>query len=169
MWVYVVGLPLPAGVSLYGTLYLLMLVFITRGFPLGVRTMNATLIQLGTELEEASRVHGGSWLVTFRGVLLPLVWPGFVAGWVLVFVISLRDLTSVILLYSSESGVLSVRVFEYYMSGRVEVATVIALISLVITLALVLGERALRRGDRGPVVPHSGQLHLPGRLADSRQ
>src|SRR3989304_4902665 len=90
LWVYVVGLPLPF--TLYGTLYLLIIVFLTRGFPLGVRTMHGTFVQLGMELEESSRVHGASWLRTFRRVVLPLAWPGFMAGWLVVFVVSLRGL-----------------------------------------------------------------------------
>ena len=94
LWVY---LQLPLPVTLYGTLYLLVVVFLTRGFPLGVRTTNGTFVQLGMELEDSSRVHGASWLRTFARIVLPLAWPGFIAGWLIVFVIALRDLTSVVL------------------------------------------------------------------------
>jgi iron(III) transport system permease protein len=63
----------------------MMLAMIVRSLPLGVRAMNGAMIKLGSELEESSRVLGASWLYTIRRVVVPLVTPGFIAVWLLVF------------------------------------------------------------------------------------
>src|SRR5215471_9449844 len=61
LWAYIT-LPVP----LYGSLLLLVIVLLTTGLPLGVRLMSGVMVQLGRELEESSRVHGASWVYTFR-------------------------------------------------------------------------------------------------------
>lgn len=121
----------------YGTVQLLALVMLVRSFPLGVRLMNSTMIQLGKELEESSRILGGSWSYTFRRIVAPLLRPAFLAGWILVFVIAIRDLSTVILLYGPKSRVLSVLLMEYWGSGLQGGALVIALIMVVVTFGAV--------------------------------
>src|SRR5207253_989442 len=81
LWAYIT---LP--VRLYGTLVLVMIVLLTTGLPLGVRLMSGAMVQLGTELEESSRVHGASWGYTFRHILAPLLKPVLAGAVLLLFV-----------------------------------------------------------------------------------
>ena len=72
LWTYVY-IPLP----IYGTLWILMIAYITRFLPYGLRTMTSTIVQLHDDLQQASMVCGASFLTTFRRILLPLV-----AAWI---------------------------------------------------------------------------------------
>lgn len=144
LWAYAGGIPLPF--TLYGTLWLMMLAFVVRGLPLGVRIMNGAMVQQGKELEESSRVLGASWFYTFRRVVAPLLSPAFVSAWIVLFLLAMRDLVTVIFLYSARSRVLSVLMFEYWGGGEYERAVAIGLVLgvLLITFALIarfLGSR----------------------------
>lgn len=136
LWAYVGGIRLPF--TLYGTIYLMMLVFVVRGFPLGVRVMNGAMVQLGNELEESSRVLGGSWFYTFRRVIAPLLTPSFIGAWIITFVIAVRDLVTVIMLYGAKSRLLSILTFEYWWGNQPERGMVIGLLLALITLGLAL-------------------------------
>jgi len=89
IWVYLT-LPIP----IYGTIWVLLLAYITRFMPYGMRAASASMIQINKELEEASLASGGSWPQTFRKIILPLLMPGFVAGWIYISIISLRELST---------------------------------------------------------------------------
>jgi iron(III) transport system permease protein len=104
-------------VPIYGTLWILLIAYLTRYLPYGIRAASASMVQIGKELEEASVASGASWLQTFRKILLPLLMPGFIAGWVYIAIVSLRELSSSILLYSQDSIVLSILVFDLWESG----------------------------------------------------
>lgn len=130
IWVYLI-LPIP----IYGTLWILLLAYITRYLPYGVRTNSASMVQIHDELEEAAAVAGGSWLQTFRRVTLPLLKPGLIAGWIYVVVVSFRELSSSILLYSSKSIVLSILIFDLWDSGQF---TIVAALSVIMVLLLII-------------------------------
>ena len=92
-------MPLP----LYGTLTILLLAYTARYVPLGVRAANSALRQVDPSLEESARILGASWGFTLREVTLPLIRPGLLAGWILVFVPAIQELSASILLFSSNS------------------------------------------------------------------
>ena len=89
-------------VALYGTLAILLLAYVGRYIPLGVRAANASLRQIDPSLEESARVLGASWARTLREITLPLIRPGLFAGWLLVFVPVIQELSASILLFSLE-------------------------------------------------------------------
>ena len=89
---------------LYGTLTVLILAHIVRGFPFGTQIMGSSMIQISRELEEAARIHKASWPSTFRRIWLPLVKNGFVAGWVIQFTVSFSDLATVAFLLRRQVG-----------------------------------------------------------------
>lgn len=133
LWAFVGFLPFAP--FLYGSLYLMILVSLIRTLPLGVRTMNGSLIQISRELEDCAKVHGASWLYTFRRVIVPLVAPAFVAAWILVFVGVWRELETFILLYLPKSRLVSITMFEYWQGGRVGSAVAIGVVAVVVTFA----------------------------------
>jgi len=143
-------MPLP----IYGTLVILLLAYTGRYVPLGVRSANAAFRQIDPSLEETARVTGAGWLRTFTAVTLPLARPGLFAGWLLVFVPALQELSASILLFSSGSITLAVAVYNLYETGALEPVAALAIVTmLIISAAIALASR-LGRGSSG--VPRRG-------------
>jgi iron(III) transport system permease protein len=122
------------GVPIYGTIWALLLAYIALGSPLAVRVMSGAFAQLAVDLEECSRVHGASWMQTFRRILIALAWPSFAVAWMLTFFMVLRELSASILLYSVNSEVLSVVILQLWTGGKAEEVSVIGLIMLALVL-----------------------------------
>jgi iron(III) transport system permease protein len=140
-------MPLP----IYGTLVIILLAYTGRYVPLGVRSANAAFRQIDPSLEETARVTGAGWLRTFRSVTLPLARPGLFAGWLLVFVPAIQELSASILLFSSESITLAVAVYNLYETGALEPVAALAIVTMVIiTAAIGLAARLGRAGVAGP-------------------
>jgi iron(III) transport system permease protein len=141
IWVYLT-LPIP----IYGTIWVLLLAYITKFMPYGIRAASASMIQINKELEEASLTAGGTWFQTFRKVILPLLMPGFTAGWIYISIIALRELSTSILLYSYNSTVLSIMAFDLWEGGQY--TYVCALGVLMVLLLLVMAFTARKLGAR---------------------
>ena len=141
--------------ALYGTLAILLLAYVGRYIPLGVRAANAALRQIDPSLEESAQILGATWLTTMREVTLPLIRPGLFAGWLLVFVPVIQELSASILLFSSSSITLAVAIYNLYETGYIEPVAALAMINMVIIGAAILiankigGGRVLTRGDGG--------------------
>jgi iron(III) transport system permease protein len=91
-------------------------------------------------------VSGAGWVQTFRRVLLPLLLPGLLAGWIYVLVISLRELSSSLLLYSPGNEVLPVVIWERYESGQfAEVAAIGVLMTVVLVVLVAAAHRLSSR------------------------
>jgi iron(III) transport system permease protein len=122
---------------LYGTLIPLVFAMIIKDMPIGVQMLRTSLHQVSPELEEAAVVAGSGFLTTFFRVTLPLMMPMLVSVFLLVFMATLRDISTIVLLASAGTRTLSLLMFEYATAGRFESAAVIgvliALISLVFT------------------------------------
>ena len=139
LWAFV---PLP----IYGTLWLLVLVYVARGFPIGSRFFTSTMVQVGKELEESSRIHGASWTKTFINIWIPLLRPAFIGAWILLFVTAVRVLDSALLLAGPQTRVLSVDIFTLQTTGRADQASVLAIIQTGIIIGGYLLSRILLRG-----------------------
>ena len=137
---------LPITAVLYGTVWIMIMAYLTRGFPLGTRTMTATMVQIHRELEESARVHGASWAKTFISIWLPLLRNSFLTGWIFIFVISFKDLSTVVLLYGSRSMVLSTLFFTQWDSAYLEEACVTGLVMFVIVFVGAMVVMRLGRG-----------------------
>ena len=111
-------LPAQPDPDLRHALYILLIAYCTRYLPYGMRYAVTSMQQISDELEESAQVSGASWWQTFRRVLLPLLLPGSSAGWIYILVVSFRELSSSILLYSPGNEVLSILIFEQYENGQ---------------------------------------------------
>jgi iron(III) transport system permease protein len=144
-------------IALYGTLAILLLAYVGRYIPLGVRAANASLRQVDPSLEESAQILGASWATTLREITLPLIRPGLFAGWLLVFVPVIQELSASILLFSSSSITLAVAVYNLYETGYIEPVAALAMINMmIIGVAIWLanwlgGGRLVSRGDAAPV------------------
>lgn len=123
---------IPGPIQIYGTVWALLLAYITLGTPLAVRIMSGTFTQLSFDLEECSRVHGASWLKTLWYILIALSWPAFAVGWILTFFGIMRELSASVLLYSVNSEVLSVVMVRMLIDGQPERVTVIGLMMMLL-------------------------------------
>lgn len=100
---------------IYATLWILLLAYITRYFPYGQRNISSIMLAISEELDQSSRMAGASWFTTLRRITIPLLKPGIFAGWVLLFIIYLRELPISIMLYTAGTETLSVGV--YYLAN----------------------------------------------------
>jgi iron(III) transport system permease protein len=101
----------------YGTLWILLIAYLVRYMPYGMRYSSSSMIQIGKELEESAQMSGAGWFQSFRRVVLPLLAPGLVAGWIYIFVVSFRELGSSVLLYSPGREVLSIAIWQEWNDG----------------------------------------------------
>ena len=134
IWVYLT-LPIP----IYGTIWVLLLAYMTKYIPYGIRAASASMIQINKELEEASLTAGGTWFQTFWKIILPLLMPGFTAGWIYISIIALRELSTSILLYSYNSTVLSIMAFDLWEGGQYTYvcALGVLMVLLLVTMAMI--------------------------------
>ena len=147
MWAWLV-FPIP----IYGTFWILLIAYLTVFLPLGVRTISGVIMQLDKSLDECGQVCGASWGYRLRSITIPLLKPGLLAAWLLIFVSSVRELGASILLMGPNSKVITPAIAEAWFSTSSELTAAMALIqTFVIGLAtLVFAEltrRASRQGD----------------------
>jgi iron(III) transport system permease protein len=151
-------------VALYGTLAILMLAYVGRYIPLGVRAANTALRQIDPSLEESAHILGAGWWTTMREITLPLMRPGLFAGWLLVFVPVVQELSASILLFSSSTITLAVAVYNLYETGYSEPVAALSILNMIIIgIAIWLANKAggqsiaegrsgLSSGNRGGAV-----------------
>jgi iron(III) transport system permease protein len=133
--------------ALYGTLIPLVIAMIIKDMPIGVQMLRTSMQQVSPDLEEAAAIAGSRFLNTFFRITLPLIAPMLVSVFLLVFMATMRDISTIVLLASAGTRTLSLLMFEYATAGRFESAAVIgvliAMISLPITsLAFKIGGKA---------------------------
>jgi iron(III) transport system permease protein len=130
-------------IGIYGTLWIMFIAYVTRFLPYGMRYNSAAMLQIHKELEESAAMSGASWGLTFRRVVLPLLKPGLLAGWIYVVIVSIRELSSSILLYSPGTEVVSIMIWELWQNGQyvelsaLGVMLIVALFCLVMVAQLV--------------------------------
>jgi ABC-type Fe3+ transport system permease subunit len=144
MWAWLV-LPIP----IYGTLWLLLIAYLTVFLPLGVRTISSVMLQLDKSLEECGEVCGASWGYRMRTITMPLLRPGLVAAWMLLFIASVRELGASILLTGPHSQVLTPAIVNAWFATSSELTAAMALIqTLVVAIAVGLFTLLTRRATR---------------------
>jgi iron(III) transport system permease protein len=129
--------------EIYGTIWVLLLAYMTKYIPYGIRAASASMIQINKELEEASLTAGGTWFQTFRKIILPLLMPGFTAGWIYISIIALRELSTSILLYSYNSTVLSIMAFDLWEGGQYTYVCALGVLMVMLLVAMAAIARKL--------------------------
>lgn len=130
--------PLP---SLYGTFALLVIVSIADKLPYSSRSGVSAMMQVGRELEEAAQLAGASVWYRFRRIIFPLTNAGFISGFLLTFITVMRELSLVILLVTRETQVLASQTMRYIEAGRDQMANIVVLMLIAITVVgnLIIG------------------------------
>jgi iron(III) transport system permease protein len=148
MLFFYLRVPLP----IYGTLWILLISYVTVFLPFGLSYATSAMFQISSQLEESAKVSGGDWLYVFRRVTLPLLMPGLVAGWIFIVLVAVRELGASLLLYSPGDEVLSVLIWQQWSEGRMGQLSALGVVMIAMLALLVAGARKLGAnvGVQGP-------------------
>jgi len=133
MWAWLI-IPLP----IYGTIWLLLIAYLTVFLPLGMRTISGVMLQLDKTLEESAQMCGAPWIYRLRTVTVPLLRPGLLACWLLLFIASVRELGASILLMGPHSKVITPAIVESWFATSAELTAAMALIQTAV-VAVAMG------------------------------
>jgi iron(III) transport system permease protein len=136
---------------LYGTIGALVLALFIQSMPFGVQLLKTSLGQVSYELEQAARMCGAGWLLTYRRIVLPLIAPMLVSVAVLTFISVLRDISTTVLLAGASTRPLSLLMLEFARGGNMEAASVVGLILSVLAVLTALLARRLGLQSRSEV------------------
>ncbi len=123
---------------LYGTLWILLIAFVTISLPAAYQQLQSALRAVHPDLEDASRILGATRLQALRHVTAPLLRTGVIATWCFIFVGVIRELSAAIMLFTSETKVVSVLIFDLNESGDLAAISVLGILMLLITFAIVV-------------------------------
>lgn len=140
LWMF---LSIPFLRPLYGTLAVLVIACMMASVSTGVQLIKSNMVQLGQEMEEASTIVGGSWLYTFRRIVLPLLGPVLVSVAMLTFVSAARNVSNVAMLIASDNRPLAMLQVDYMVDGRFEAAAIAGVLIVILTFCVSLIARAV--------------------------
>jgi len=123
---------------LYGTLWILLLAYLTIELPAAYQQLQSAFRAVHPELEEASRILGATRLRALRDVTAPLLRSGVIAAWCFIFIGVMRELSAAIMLFTANTKVISVVIYDLNESGDLGAISVLGLTMLIVTFAVVL-------------------------------
>ncbi|MEI7710512.1 MAG: iron ABC transporter permease [Rhodospirillales bacterium] len=132
LWAWI-NIPIP----IYGTLWLLGIAYFTVFMPLGLRTIAGVVLQVDKSLEECARVCGAAWTYQMRTITLPLLRPGLIAAWLLIFIASVRELGVSVFLMGPNSKVVAPAIVNSWLSSSSELSAAMALMQTVMVFIAV--------------------------------
>jgi iron(III) transport system permease protein len=138
--------PFGIGALLQGSLGALVIAFGLRALPSAFGSVAPAIMQIGAELDNAARVSGADWLMTFFRVLRVLVTPAFAGALVLTFVIMLKEYSPAVFLSSADSNILGTTMLELWAQGRTGSVAALASIQILITATFVALAGLLMKG-----------------------
>jgi len=132
---------------LYGTIWILLVAYIARRIPLAFGSCRDGIRQLNPELEESAANLGASWMKTLKEVTIPLIKGSLVTSWLFIFILSFRELSSSILLYTSGNEVMAVTIFTLFEEGEFEALSALAILLLgMMLIAIYLARKIVGKG-----------------------
>jgi iron(III) transport system permease protein len=129
------------GINLYNTPWIIFVAYIARYMAFSLKSNSAALQQVSDSLEEASRACGATHFQTLKNIVLPLIRPGMISAFFLIFLPALRELTTSVLLYGPTTRTIGVAIYALNEDGETVRAAALASVALVIIL---LGETSIR-------------------------
>jgi iron(III) transport system permease protein len=131
---------------LYGTLWILLIAFLTINLPSAYQQLQAAFATIHPELEDASRILGATRLQSLRQITAPLLRTGVIATWCFIFIGVMRELSAAIVLFTSQTKVLSVLIYDLNESGDLAAISVLGIAMLIITFGVVLAVNQIPGG-----------------------
>ncbi len=136
------------GVNLYNTAWIIFVSYIARYMAFSLKSNSAALEQVDNSLEEAARVCGATHWQTLKDIVIPLIKPGMVAAFFLIFLPALRELTTSVLLYGPTTRTIGVAIYALNEDGETVYAATLASVALVI---IIVGQLVIRRITRSRI------------------
>ncbi len=128
---------------LYATIWALLFGYIATYLPYGIRPMTSAFIQIHSHLEESSTVCGASLLTTMRRIIVPLIIPGIVSGWVLMATMFFRELSLSIVLSRPGTEVLAVQILRFSEDGLWGRLSALGIIMIMFSTSMVVAVNLL--------------------------
>jgi len=137
-------------VPVYGTIWILVIAFVTCYISFGTRSTNSVLFQISGELEESAHTSGAGWMRTFREITLPLMRPALIAVWIWVAAHAMRELSAALMLQGRDNAVFPTLLWGYWDAGQATVAAaagvwLIGALFVFVILTAVFGRK--KKGD----------------------
>lgn len=133
-------------IPVYGTVWILVIAYVTAFLPFGLRYAHPGLLQIAPELEESGQMSGARWAQVFRKIVIPLLMPALFAAWVFVFLISLRELSAAAFLYTAQSPVIATTMLDLWQNGSVNQVSAFGSIVSALSITFAIGTyRFIRR------------------------
>jgi iron(III) transport system permease protein len=143
LWMF---LSVPFFRPLYGTMAILIIAVLINSVTTGVQLIKSNMVQVGNELEEASFMLGGSWLYTFRRIMLPILGPALLSVALLTFNSAARNVANIAMIVTSDNRPLSILQIDYVADGQLEKAAIVGTMVVVLTFgAAVLARLVAHR------------------------
>jgi iron(III) transport system permease protein len=133
------------GVNLYNTAWIILIAYIARYMAFSLKSNSAALEQVHDSLEEAARACGATHWQALKDIVIPLIKPGMVAAFFLIFLPALRELTTSVLLYGPKTRTIGVAIYTLNEDGETVYAAALASVALVI---IVIGQLVIKRVTR---------------------
>jgi iron(III) transport system permease protein len=128
-------------------MWMLLIAYVSHYIPFGVRAASSGLAQISPELEESARIHGASWLGSLQRIVVPLLKPALAVGWILMFIEIIRSLSLSILLYSNDSIVMPVVIYDLYETGAYPALSAFSVLQTIMVFAAIYGAKRIARLD----------------------
>ena len=136
--------------GLYGTIWIIVWAFVINYMPYGVRYSYAGMLQVHRELEESAAVAGAGQITVLRRIVVPLLAPSVIAGWLFIFLLSTRVLSLPVLLAGPSSQTMAVAMFDLWGNGQGPELAALGLVwSLMMTVIALLFYFVARRAGTG--------------------
>lgn len=131
-------------IVLYGTLWILMLAYLTKFLPFAYMSCHAAIQSVYPELEHAANVLGASRARALRDITAPLIKTGLLGGWILIFIPAIKELSSSILLFTAPTTVIATAIIDLYQLPSWEGVAALSTILLILNgIVIAAGNRAL--------------------------
>lgn len=132
---------------LYGTFSLLVLISIVKYLPFAVRSGTSSMLQIHSELEEAAKIEGASWIRIFSRLILPLAKGGVFSAFLLIFISGMKELALIMLLVTPETSTLTSLTYSYTESGYAQFSNAITTLIIFIIMVVNLIARKVSKAD----------------------
>ncbi|MBQ9196506.1 MAG: iron ABC transporter permease [Clostridia bacterium] len=137
------------GITLYNTIWIILVAYIARYLTYTLKSCSASLQQVHLSLEEASRACGATHMESLADITIPLIKPAMVSSFFLVFLPSMRELTTSILLYGPNSRTLGVAIQQLRSNGYMTQAAALSVVAIIIIMALNAIVKSITKDRKG--------------------
>ncbi|MEM1049855.1 MAG: iron ABC transporter permease [Pseudomonadota bacterium] len=149
--------PLPlVGVTLYGTIWIILIAYVSAFLAIGLKPVAAAYSQLDTSLDDAARVAGATFPRRIKRIFAPLVAPAAASGAILVFLTAYNEVTVSALLWSTGSETIGTTIFNYEDGGYTTLAAAMSAVTVVATIVIMIAMNALGRSLPAGTIPWRG-------------